>query len=320
MKFGLAASPISRRQHPPRFWASADAPPPHQPDGTPPTAVRSYPPFAAAAATIDREGIAAAADAALARWFTPESVARDEPAVRYARSCLTPAAAPSLAAAFRLVAKFDIGDRLSALEAPARFIAANATPSLPRRSCGRRLGGRSTASSSSNPARDTCSPWRVPSAWRASNGEPESRRSAPLGEPGERLLARVEDREVAPQARDLERAQQAVRRAHEHHACAAEREVPQCVHQDADAGRVHEGHVREVHDHPGLPLLGEAEQPAPEAGWRVCVDLTRKRDDVPPRAHGLVDQPQLGHPSHRRRGTVSPKMVSRHRRARLSYP
>lgn len=104
-----------------------------------------YPPFAAAAATIEREGIAAAADAALARWFTPASVARDEPAVRYARSCLTPAAAPALAAAFRLIAEFDIGDRLSALEAPARFIAAErdavATPEELREAARRARNG-----------------------------------------------------------------------------------------------------------------------------------------------------------------------------------
>jgi pimeloyl-ACP methyl ester carboxylesterase len=83
-----------------------------------------YPPFAAAADAIERDGIEGAVEGALGRWFTPEAVARDDPAVRYARSCMTSEAAPALVATFRLIAGFDVGDRLAGLPAPARLIAA----------------------------------------------------------------------------------------------------------------------------------------------------------------------------------------------------
>jgi pimeloyl-ACP methyl ester carboxylesterase len=83
-----------------------------------------YPPFAAAAAAIERDGIQVAAEGALKRWFAREAIERDDPAVRYSRSRLGPEATGTLVATFRLIAEFDIRDRLRTLEAPARFIAA----------------------------------------------------------------------------------------------------------------------------------------------------------------------------------------------------
>jgi 3-oxoadipate enol-lactonase len=99
-----------------------------------------YPPFAAAADIIERDGIQSIASGALERWFTPEALARDDPAVAYARSRLTPEAAPTLATAFRLIARFDATGRLGTLRAPARYVAAEhdlvATPEDLRRAAG----------------------------------------------------------------------------------------------------------------------------------------------------------------------------------------
>lgn len=83
-----------------------------------------FPAFAAAADAIDSGGIEAVARSAMERWFTPEALAHDGTAVRYAGSRMTPEAAPTLAAALRLIADFDIGDRLATLPIPVRFVAA----------------------------------------------------------------------------------------------------------------------------------------------------------------------------------------------------
>lgn len=83
-----------------------------------------YPPFAATADIIEQSGIEAVAEPALRRWFTPDAVAADGPAVRYARSCMAPEAARTLVTAFRLIAGFDAGDALAALPVRARYIAA----------------------------------------------------------------------------------------------------------------------------------------------------------------------------------------------------
>ena len=96
-----------------------------------------HPPFAAAADAIESNGIEAVADGALERWFTPAALASGAGAVEYARSRLTPDAAQTLAAAFRLIAAFDIGERLAGLGVPAGFVAAErdavATPDEMRR-------------------------------------------------------------------------------------------------------------------------------------------------------------------------------------------
>jgi pimeloyl-ACP methyl ester carboxylesterase len=73
---------------------------------------------------VEREGIQPALDAALGRWFTPDQVAKDGAAVRYVRSEVTEDAAPALVRAFRLIAPYDLGDRLHTFTAPTRFVAA----------------------------------------------------------------------------------------------------------------------------------------------------------------------------------------------------
>lgn len=83
-----------------------------------------FPPFAQMASTIEAEGIGAAAGGALQRWFTPEALAGDYPAVRYARAHLGMEAGPRLAAACRLISSFEIGERLSTLAVPATYLAA----------------------------------------------------------------------------------------------------------------------------------------------------------------------------------------------------
>jgi 3-oxoadipate enol-lactonase len=83
-----------------------------------------HPPFAAAADAIEANGIASVVDGALARWFTPAQLERDEPAVQYVRAHLTVEVEPTLVRAFRLIAAFDLGDRLAELHVPSWFVAA----------------------------------------------------------------------------------------------------------------------------------------------------------------------------------------------------
>lgn len=129
-----------------------------------------FPPFAAAAEAIERDGIRSVAASALARWFTPEALARDAPAVRYARSCLSPEAAPTLAAAFASSpASTSPGDsrRCGCPPASSR---PSATPWPPRRTCARRPARRPVASSGSNGKPATCSRSSSHSAWPGWDG------------------------------------------------------------------------------------------------------------------------------------------------------
>lgn len=83
-----------------------------------------YPPFATVADEVERDGIGPALRAALARWFTPDQVASDGPAVQYVRSMMTDDVDASLVQAFRLIAPYDLGDRLHTFTAPTRLVAA----------------------------------------------------------------------------------------------------------------------------------------------------------------------------------------------------
>lgn len=86
--------------------------------------VRPFPPFAAAADEIDAGGMRAVSEAVIARWWSPDELERDAPVIRYARSCFALDAGPTFAAALRLLAPFDLGDRLDGFPAPARFVGA----------------------------------------------------------------------------------------------------------------------------------------------------------------------------------------------------
>ena len=83
-----------------------------------------YPPFREAADAIASGGMAAVAEAAIARWFTREAVARDEPGVRYARERLASVRPSVMAAALRLIAAFDGLPALAASGVPVRIVAA----------------------------------------------------------------------------------------------------------------------------------------------------------------------------------------------------
>lgn len=83
-----------------------------------------YPPFATAADAIDAGGMSQIAEAAIARWFTRQAIARNEPGVRYARERLTSARPEVLAAAFRLIAAFDDAPQLAASGVPVHIVAA----------------------------------------------------------------------------------------------------------------------------------------------------------------------------------------------------
>jgi 3-oxoadipate enol-lactonase/4-carboxymuconolactone decarboxylase len=78
--------------------------------------------------------------------FTPDQLARDEPAVRYARSTMTPAVTDTLVRAFRLIAPYDLGDRLHGFASPAHFVAAGrdhvGEPADMQRAAGTVVGAR----------------------------------------------------------------------------------------------------------------------------------------------------------------------------------
>lgn len=94
------------------------------------------PAFADAAATVEREGIAPLAESALARWFSAEAIAGDNPGVAYARAALAAADPATYATALRTIAAFDGAAGLAAVTAPVRIVAAEydavATPELSR--------------------------------------------------------------------------------------------------------------------------------------------------------------------------------------------
>jgi pimeloyl-ACP methyl ester carboxylesterase len=83
-----------------------------------------YPPFARAADAIDAGGMAAIAQAAIARWFALEAIQRDDPGVRYARERLAAARPRTFAAALRLIAGFDGGSALAVAGVPVHIVAA----------------------------------------------------------------------------------------------------------------------------------------------------------------------------------------------------
>ena len=83
-----------------------------------------YPPFGEAADVVASGGMAAIAEASIARWFTREAVARDEPGVRYARERLAAVRPSVMAAALRLIAAFDGVPGLAASGVPVRIVAA----------------------------------------------------------------------------------------------------------------------------------------------------------------------------------------------------
>jgi len=80
--------------------------------------------FASAAEAAEREGLASYVEPALARWFSPEALAAGDPAVSYARECILGVSTVTWAACLRLIARFDVLDRLAEITAPTRVIAA----------------------------------------------------------------------------------------------------------------------------------------------------------------------------------------------------
>ncbi len=90
---------------------------------------RPFPPFAEAAATIRADGPEALVEPTLSRWFLPQALSPSAPAeeataVAYARERLRDAHRESYARSLELIARFDVLEQLSEVQAPARFIAA----------------------------------------------------------------------------------------------------------------------------------------------------------------------------------------------------
>ncbi|HWM08309.1 MAG TPA: alpha/beta fold hydrolase [Solirubrobacteraceae bacterium] len=97
------------------------------------------PAFVPAADALEADGVAAIADAAIGRWFTPETIDRGDAGVRYARERLAAARPATLAAAYRLIAAFDGTAALAACGVPVHIVAAE------RDHVGERAGLRAAA-------------------------------------------------------------------------------------------------------------------------------------------------------------------------------
>jgi pimeloyl-ACP methyl ester carboxylesterase len=90
---------------------------------------RPFEAFAAAAARIRATGVEALVEPTLARWFLPAALAADAPpeeaaVVAYVRERLRTIEPKSYAAALDLIASCDLLEQLRAIDAPARFVAA----------------------------------------------------------------------------------------------------------------------------------------------------------------------------------------------------
>jgi 3-oxoadipate enol-lactonase len=87
------------------------------------TRATPYPPFDEAAQELERTGLAQPASV-IARWFPPEAITADEPAVRYARSCVTEANPVVWASVLRMIAAFDCLEELRRLPVPVSVVGA----------------------------------------------------------------------------------------------------------------------------------------------------------------------------------------------------
>ncbi|MGL4439035.1 MAG: alpha/beta fold hydrolase [Bosea sp. (in: a-proteobacteria)] len=87
--------------------------------------------FVDRAEAAERDGLASQIDATLVRWFTPEMVAADTPAVRYARDVLTATDVRKWAGAWRALAAHDAVERVKTLVVPTLCVAGTLDPSTP---------------------------------------------------------------------------------------------------------------------------------------------------------------------------------------------
>ena len=87
--------------------------------------------FTARAEAAERDGLAAQVAPTLTRWFTPEALAENGWAVRYARDRVHRAFVSDWAAAWRALATIDTGDRLSEIRVPTHVIAGECDASTP---------------------------------------------------------------------------------------------------------------------------------------------------------------------------------------------
>ncbi len=85
-----------------------------------------YPEFADRAAAIERDGVAALVEPMLARWFTANALARDEPGVRRARETLRHVNAADWAATLRAYSTLNVQERLGAIAHPTLVVAGDA--------------------------------------------------------------------------------------------------------------------------------------------------------------------------------------------------
>ena len=83
-----------------------------------------FPAFAAGADALDAGGAEEVDRNAMERWFTAEALADEGPGVAYARDALARSHPDAMAAAFRLIADFDVSGKLGAYPGPSVWIAA----------------------------------------------------------------------------------------------------------------------------------------------------------------------------------------------------
>jgi pimeloyl-ACP methyl ester carboxylesterase len=86
-----------------------------------------FPAFAAAARNL-RNGDPTDVDATLARWFRPDELRKNLPAVRYARSCLASVDPSQWATALEAIATYDRSDSVGNIQIPVTLVAAELDP------------------------------------------------------------------------------------------------------------------------------------------------------------------------------------------------
>jgi len=87
--------------------------------------------FVARAAAAEDQGIEAQIAPTLTRWFTPNALADNGWAVRYARDRVRRACVADWAAAWRALAAIDTGERLASIAKPTHIIAGECDLSTP---------------------------------------------------------------------------------------------------------------------------------------------------------------------------------------------
>jgi 3-oxoadipate enol-lactonase len=82
------------------------------------TVAKTHPVLETRAEAAEKDGMEAVVPESIIRWFLPQTIARDDWMVRYARSCVRRARVEGWAAAWRAMAALDCIERLGEIDVP----------------------------------------------------------------------------------------------------------------------------------------------------------------------------------------------------------